>query len=364
GRIIYGNRQHTNEQVTVGKIDYQRSSSHSVFERYIADHLNDTPPYVTSNNLFSLNTAGGTGLNQAFTIGATYLFGTNVVNSLRLSANRLSNTKSIGQYFNLVDLGVKMYNYSSQTFPTTAKVTVTGGPPAPTSTGPTKTAMWTLNDDVSWVVGNHQVAFGTAVARYDTNWYSCFYCGGNVTFNGQITGLGYADLLTGTAFSFQQAPVETHLGYQWYLGPYITDTWKASRTLTLNFGLRYEPYFPQIWTDGSAYHLDLAALRQGLKTTVYKNAPPGLTYTGDPGYPGRAVMTYQWKNFSPRVGLAWNPNGDGKTSIRAAFGTFYDIVPNGIHNASNIAPPLVPRILVNNARFDDPWITYPGGNPF
>src|SRR5207244_4006055 len=75
GRIIYGNRQHTNEQVTVAKIDYQRSSAHSMFGRYIADHLNDTPPYVANNNPFSLNTAGGTGLNQAFTIGDTYLFG-------------------------------------------------------------------------------------------------------------------------------------------------------------------------------------------------------------------------------------------------------------------------------------------------
>ena len=107
-----------------------------------------------------LSTGGGHGLNQAFTLGDTILFGTNVVNSLRLSANRLSQVKSIGNYFNLSDLGVRMYNYSSQTFPTTAKVTITGGPPAPTSTGPTKTAMWSVSDDVSWVVGNHQVAFG------------------------------------------------------------------------------------------------------------------------------------------------------------------------------------------------------------
>ena len=363
GKVLYGNPQHTNQQMTIGKADYQRTAAHSMFIRYIADHLDDTPPYDINHNVFSLSTGGGFGLNQSFTIGDTYLIGTKMVNSLRVSGNRLSQLKSIGTYFNLADLGVKMYNYSSSSFPTTAKVSVTGGPAAPTSTGPTKTAMWMVSDDISLLAGNHQIAFGAAAARYDTNWYSCFYCGGYVMFNGQVTGLGYADLLTGTAFSFQQAPVETHTGYQWYLAPYITDTWKAARTLTLNFGLRYEPYFPQIWTDGSAYHLDLDALKKGVRTTVYKNAPPGLTYTGDPGYPGRAVMTYQWAHFSPRVGLAWSP-GDGKTSIRAGFGTFYDIIPNGIHNASNIAPPLVPRILVNNARLDDPWATYPGGNPF
>jgi Carboxypeptidase regulatory-like domain len=360
GKIIYGNPSRPNQHMAVGKIDYQRSSNHSIFGRYVIDSLKDPAPYELNHNLLSASVNGSDGLNQAFTTGDTYLFGANVVNSLRLTANRSATVRTAGETFTFTDVGVKMYSY----VPKLMKLAVTGGIAQAQSRGPTTSAIFALSDDISWVKGNHQLAFGAMAGRWDTNWYSCFYCGGIATFNGQITGLGYADFLTGNVFTFSQAPLEIHTGYEWYLGPYINDTWKAAPRLTFNAGLRWEPFFPQSWTDGSAYHLDLDAMRKGVRTQQYRNAPPGITFTGDSGYPGRAVMYNQWKNFSPRVGMAWDVNGDGRTSVRAAFGTFYDIIPIGFHQATNIAPPLTPRITINNARFDDPWVTYPGGNPF
>jgi hypothetical protein len=360
GRVIYGNPDRPNEHMAIGKIDYQRSAQHSIFGRYLMDSLKDPAPYEVNHNLLSANVNGSDGLNQAFTIGDTYLFGTNIVNSLRLTANRSATVRTAGATFTFADVGVKMYSY----LPNLMKLGVTGGIAQATSRGPTTSAIFAMNDDVSWVRGNHQIAIGAMAGRWDTNWYSCFYCGGIATFNGQITGSGYSDFLTGNVFTFSQAALEIHTGKEWYLGPYLNDTWKMTRKLTMNAGLRWEPFFPQAWTDGSAYHLDLDAIQQGVKTQQYKNAPPGITFTGDPGFPGQAVMYTQWKNFSPRIGLAWDVNGDGKTSVRAAFGTFYDIIPIGFHQGTNIAPPLTPRITINNARFDDPWATYPGGNPF
>jgi hypothetical protein len=110
----------------------------------------------------------------------------------------------------------------------------------------------------------------------------------------------------------------------------------------------------------------MEAIRRGIQTRQYTNAAPGLTYPGDPDYPneGIAQTRHQWMNFSPRVGLAWDVRGDGKTSVRASFGTFYDFVPAGFHIATNIVPPFQPKITLNSVKLDDPWASFSGGNPF
>ncbi len=361
GRIIYGNPVVRNQHMAIGKIDYQRSASHSIFGRYLVDSLKETPPYLLNHNLFSGNVNGGDGLNQAFTLGDTYLFGPNVVNALRLIANRSALRKTIGDTFSFADLGVKMYSYSPKQY----KVAITGSLPQAGNYGPTNTSIFAVSDDLSVVRGNHQMAFGGMTGRWESNAYSFFYSGGIANFNGSITGLGMADFLTGNLFNWTQAPPETHLGYQWYFGFYGNDTWKVSPKLTFTYGVRWEPWFPQVFTDGGVYHIDYDLLRKGVKTQQYTNAPPGVMFPGDAGYPdGNIVMYNKYVNLSPRVGLAWDVNGNGRTSVRAGFGTFYDFVPMGYMIGWNVAPPWDPSITVSNTKFDDPWAIYPGGNPF
>src|SRR5262249_2547319 len=143
------------------------------------------------------------------------------------------------------------------------------------------------------------------------------------------------------------------------VGLYVNDTWKYTQKLTLNFGLRWEPFFPQVNLDGTSIHYDEAALKAGIKTNRFINAPPGVFFDTDPGFAGRSGMYNQWTNFSPRVGLAFDPSGDGKTSIRASVGTFYDY-PAAIYQRSlPTVPPWAPRFTVNNVSFDNPWATYP-----
>jgi hypothetical protein len=116
--------------------------------------------------------------------------------------------------------------------------------------------------------------------------------------------------------------------------------------------------------DRSAIHFDIDALRKGVKTTQFTNAPPGLFFNGDPGFPGLQGMYNQWWNFSPRVGLAWDVAGDGRTSVRASVGTFYDYPSTYYQVGLSDAPPWNPRIVRTNVRFDDPWANEPGGDPF
>jgi hypothetical protein len=130
--------------------------------------------------------------------------------------------------------------------------------------------------------------------------------------------------------------------------------------------LRWEPFLPIKWSDGTAYNVDLNAWAQGVHTTRFTSAPAGLFFPGDPQWTGSSssAQTTQWKSFSPRLGLAWDVNGDGRTSVRAAYGLFKDITPMAFQINVNNSPPYQPRITVNNAALDNPWATNPGGNPF
>src|SRR5205085_10065995 len=139
--------------------------------------------------------------------------------------------------------------------------------------------------------------------------------------------------------SFTTANPNDYSMRQWYFGAYGQDAWRATPRLTLNYGLRWEPFFTLQLVNGFIYNFDYNRFKQGIKTTVYKNAPAGFYYPGDTGFPMKSGMNRQWANFEPRVGLAWDVNGDGKMSLRASYGKAYDFVNGQYHLNTAIAPP-------------------------
>ena len=360
GKIIYGNTNRENNRMAVGKVDYQRSAQNSIFARYILDTNHNPTPYTLTKNLLSTTTLGSDGLSQMLTLGDTYLFGSNIVNSIRLSHNRFSAEKTDGKFFSFPDLGVKTYSYEADKL----LLSVTGGFSLGTAGGPSKTTLYGIDDDLSILRGNHQLALGAHGAAYWVSWHGNNYNSGNASFNGQVTGLGMADFLMGNVFQYSLGTIADQAKRSVYFGSYGADTWKVNQKLTLNYGLRWEPYLPITNLDRSLTGFDRDALRKGIKTTQFKNSPPGLFFPGDAGFPGLKGQNNQWLNFSPRVGLAWDVSGDGRTAVRASAGTFYDYPSAYYHVGMSYSPPWNPRILVNNVRFEDPWATYPGGNPF
>src|SRR5207248_9011978 len=125
------------------------------------------------------------------------------------------------------------------------------------------------------------------------------------TFNGTGTGAGLADFVSGQLDSFLQGVPNTLFVHKWYLGLYGQDTWKLSPRLTLNLGLRWEPFLPQQVNNGAIYTFDFGRLQQGIKSRVFTNAPAGLYYAGDPGFAGKAGIKNRFDQFAPRVGISW-----------------------------------------------------------
>ena len=370
GTYRYGVRSPEDYNMAVSKGDYQLTSKHSVFARYIFDRGGVIIPNqwdTDKSNYFASNIQTQKATQHAFTAGDTYLLGANVVNAFRMTVNRGDAlTPEFKDLTSWAKLGVKTYGYPDAAY---IGLSVTGGPSLQAATGgagelTNSVHTWGFNDDVSWIRGTHQFAFGGSLSRMNTTWHVQGIDQGGAQFNAQITGLGMADFLTGNVATWSMSNPVHHDNAQWFYANYLADTWKAMQRLTVSYGIRWEPFFPVEWSDGSAYRVDLAAFRQGIKTTKFRNAPAGLFFPGDPGMGKNSSQLIQWKSISPRLGLAWDPTGDGRTSIRAAYGLFYDFTPMAMQIGTNNAPPYQPRISVQNVKLDDPWANYPGGNPF
>jgi hypothetical protein len=189
---------------------------------------------------------------------------------------------------------------------------------------------------------------------------------GNYSFNGQTTLLGMGDFFLGYLSGLtQSAPIDLFVR-QKYVGLYGQDTWKATSRLTVNYGVRWEPYLPQVFTNGRVYNFDITRFEQGIKSTVFPNAPAGLYYPGDPGFPGNSGINKQWAKFGPRVGLALDPRGDGRTSIRASYSMNYDYIPLQWRIDSTNASPWTggTTLISPPGGLENPWQGIPGGNPF
>ena len=77
----------------------------------------------------------------------------------------------------------------------------------------------------------------------------------------------------------------------------------------------------------------------GVRSTVMRNAPPGFSYPGDPGFEGQSGVKRHLNGWDPRVGLAWDVNGDGRTAVRVGAGMGHDYIQQQLHlNTSSVSP--------------------------
>jgi len=187
-----------------------------------------------------------------------------------------------------------------------------------------------------------------------------------MTVNGQITGIPLADFLLGAASAWSQGSAAVYYYRQHYIGLYAQDVWKVNPKLTVNYGVRWEPYLAPYSKNGQYGHFDRALFDQGVKSTVYTNAPAGMIFPGDSRYQfGNHSENSSYTRFEPRVGLVWDPKGDGRMTVRAGYGMFTTRQHLGSgYFAFAQNPPWGNLINLTNVSLSNPWATYTGGNPF
>ena len=280
---------------------------------------------------------------------------------------RLTYTRQFGGRVNspTTSLGDLNSRFKIQGDPTLPRLTVTGFFTGQTSiAGPDAgSEFWAVKDSLSISRGNHSFKVGGEISYEKIVHDTLLDNYGTFQFNGSKTGApgnAYADFLLGLPSQMtQDAPIRK-LDNGAYFSGFAQDDFRIHPRVTLNLGIRYD--LQQPFTDPQNRKL---AFVPGRKSQIAPNSPEGLLFPGDAGI-SRGIVKADKNNISPRVGLAWDPLGDGRMSVRAGAGIFYgSISGNEWNTTADNQPFTVRQTFATVKTLADPYGNLAGGvGPF
>ena len=340
GEAIFEVSQVSNQDNLVVKVDHNFSDSDTFFVRYTIDDARRDIPIVNYS-------ARVVTRNQYLTLEAKHLFSATLLNVLRVGYNR--NALS-SRDFPLLDFpeGLKLVPTSRSIVPDlhegqlgifsvggTGNVGNGGLPPRIY-----RTNLFEYADTLTWITGRHSVKLGANIKRVQANLISPSRVFGSIGF-GDV--LAFLQAQTNT-FQFVEPGSDAQRGMRFtVMGFFIQADSQVLSNLTLNLGLRYEPSTEHGEVNGKVSNI--IDFRTDTEFTV-----------------GRLFLNPTLKNLAPRIGLAWDPFGDGKTAIRAGFGVFYNIQMAEIDRISNTSnPPFATRGTVLEPEFPFDFDTVTSG---
>ncbi len=189
-------------------------------------------------------------------------------------------------------------------------------------------------DNLSWTRGRHLMKFGIDIIRDQLNGNKIsanVY--GSYSFSGIYSGQGYADFLLGipqtTTLGITNPPRDFR-GTTWAI--YAQDQFKVNRSLTLNYGIRWELAKPYTSKHGAIFNFDprngsLVVPDEGATRVnpLYPKNIPVLT-ASQASFPGGSLLDFRKNNIQPRVGFAYKLFGGDKTVIRGGYGIYGNLI--------------------------------------
>ncbi len=378
GILRYGQREIQDQNNAVTRVDYQINDNHSLFGRFLGDYYNEPNAYELEGGINILhNERSGEGFNNgatSYALGLTSLLGPNFVNSFSMGVNRHSIVRFVADTGTPDDYGSNIFAYpviypGADSFKWDNDEFDLGS-----RTGPITTMTYSIGNSVNYLRGDHQFTFGGTYAHWRNYSRSQAHSAGTFTTDDFFTDEILADFYFGAIDSFRQAtPIEDDSS-QDHLGLFFSDTWQATSNLTLNLGVRWEPRIQLVMRSGHNVNFDVARYNARQSSTIFVNSPYGLVFPGEAGYAGNnscrdngvclgSGFNNRYNQFAPRIGFAWDIGGDGRTALRAGFGTAYDILRMSSHIGEQMTP-WQPDTRLSSVFIDDPYVDFPGGNPY
>jgi len=321
--LLFSGTQPTDEHFGQGRIDHRFSANDSMFVRVTHDRASvdrippDKPP---------ISTIVERTRNTYLTVEEQHVFSARTLNIFRGGLNR---SVSLADNHRTIDIPPSMSWIPGDPFGyLTIRGMVTEMAGDFRLPRDDKLNNWQLGDTIILTRGRHSARVGAQAQYLQFDQHTTSQVGGIVNF------ANLESFLRGTAISVDFAvpgKIDPDRRYrQWLFGAFLQDDIRINSRLSANAGLRYEFITTPTEADGK-----ISNLRNVLD--------PELTI-GDPWHNNPSL-----KNFAPRLGLAWDPRGDGKTAVRGGFGMFYDeILPKYYFFSGSLNPPFTTRTSIQN----------------
>ncbi len=352
----------------LGKVDYQLNAAHRLSVSYFNTGGTSTTKAGSPNLPWSLQDS--TWRQHSVNASDVWIIGPTKINQVWLTFSRNFGGRINRPATSLTDLGSA---FTIQGTPNLPQITVTGfftlgeqigGPTAGTN-------FYSARDVFSWIKGRHSLKLGGEISLNKDIQQTLLNNYGVFTFNNGTTKNALADFLLGIPSAVSQDAPVTGYTNTWYTALFAQDDFKLRPRLTLNLGLRWD-----VQTAPTDPLNRVVNYVPGQKSTVNPSAPVGALFYGDPGVERGGIPT-SYTHFSPRVGVAFDPKGDGKTSIRGAIGLFYGSISGNEWNTMTNFQPFSTRLTFTNinqktnaagvplgATLSNPYNAFVGGNPF
>jgi hypothetical protein len=358
GLLSFASAQSIDDTQIIGKVDYQLTSGHRLATRMLYND-NDTKqavgtipnllasiPYVNYNGTVSDTWIASPTIVNTFTFTAQDIirdqaaitppnvgwkdFGTGVVRAHREDTVAATDTNVIGYWYAFTRHPLYQQRY-----------------------------FFHAREEAAISLRSHLVKLG-GEWRFDrVNRIERFQGDPAIAFRGAITNDAMADFMIGRPDSFNQNSGGESYPTGSEISMFVTDDWKVMRKLTLNLGLRWDPFIPQKDRRGTG-----SMFFPGAQSTFFPLAPVGLVYwEKDAVVPEKYGFGNIWTNFAPRLGFAFDPTGSGRLAIRGGYGIFYG--SRALQNLGGGGPGYVQSTNINPVPggLADPYSSI-GGNPY
>ncbi len=358
-----GPKQRSSYDEGTGRVDWTINGRQSLFVRNFTYSFLQPGGSIPGNLLSGVQGLHGIYLNDA--VGYTFTVTPNLLNSITAFYqsfdyqsgtplfDKSGNQVCLSKYINVSDPPGSCYVGG---FSAINGNTLYGGANGfalfSGSVNDTRRRNYGLSDTVTYTTGKHTFYLGTDILHRYTHEASGYGANPAISISNTFTGFTLADFLLGDVQSISQNAGENGAVRGWMMGFYAQDQYKLRPNLTVNLGLRWDPYTPFAIEGGRG-----AVFNPGQQSTRYPNAPVGVVFPGDAGV-DNAIIPTSYRYFEPRVGIAFQPLP--KTAVRAGFGLFTTPLEDASYNHVYDTAPFNPSFSFNATagspiKLDDPW---------